>query len=204
MNKIWIIGLGPGHEDYILPIAKKKISSADIVIGGKRHLESIDTSAEKFILRMPLSDSVNYIKENYKKKQVAVIVSGDTGFYSLLDYLKKNFSNNELLCFPGISSLQYLFSKLNMSYKEAFIGSVHGRDLDLKDLLLKYKILGLLTDQKMTPSKIAKEIISLNLNGKLHIGENLSYDNECVKTFEFKEVLNKEFNKLCVVVIEIE
>ena len=57
MNKIWIIGLGPGHEDYILPIAKRKIWGSDIIIGGQRHLESVVTEAEK---KCTLKDLDNY------------------------------------------------------------------------------------------------------------------------------------------------
>ena len=38
MNKIYIIGIGPGTEDYLLPIAKREIERADCLIGAKRLL----------------------------------------------------------------------------------------------------------------------------------------------------------------------
>ncbi len=204
MNKIWIVGLGPGHEDYILPIAKRKIKEADIVIGGKRHLESVDTTAKKVQLSVPLYDTVDYINEHYKENQIALVVSGDTGFYSMLDYMKTKYANDLLETYPGISSLQYLFSKLNMSYKNAFIGSVHGRKLELKDIVKTFSVLGLLTDKEMTPSKICSELSELGLSGIIHIGENLSYKEEVISHFSFKEMKDKSFSKLCVAVIEIE
>ncbi len=203
MNKIWIVGLGPGHEDYILPIASRKIKEADIVIGGKRHLQSVVTSGKKVELSLPLYDTVNYINEHYKDNQIALVVSGDTGFYSMLDFMKTKYDNDLLETYPGISSLQYLFSKLNMSYKDAFIGSVHGRKLELKDVVKTFNVLGLLTDQEMTPSRICHKLCELGLSGRIHIGENLSYKEEVVSHFSFKEMENKSFSKLCVVVIEI-
>ena len=46
-----IIGLGPGEFDYITKMGEKLIYSSDILIGGKRNLESIENfSGEKSFL----------------------------------------------------------------------------------------------------------------------------------------------------------
>ena len=36
-----VIGLGPGNTDYITKLGEKLIQNSDVVIGGKRNLESI-------------------------------------------------------------------------------------------------------------------------------------------------------------------
>ena len=41
MNNIKIIGLGPGHKDYILPIAQNLIKESQIIISGKRNIENM-------------------------------------------------------------------------------------------------------------------------------------------------------------------
>ena len=41
MEKIQILGLGPGNLDYTLPIVLKKIKESEVIIGGKRHIESL-------------------------------------------------------------------------------------------------------------------------------------------------------------------
>ena len=46
MKKINILGLGPGSLDYILPAVLKKIEESDIIIGGKRHIESLGKYSE--------------------------------------------------------------------------------------------------------------------------------------------------------------
>ena len=39
---IYIVGLGPGHEDYILPKAIKTLAKCHIVVGFKRALDSLN------------------------------------------------------------------------------------------------------------------------------------------------------------------
>ena len=59
-----IIGLGPGEFDYITKLGEKLIYASDIVIGGKRNLESIsDFEGEKIILSNNLKEILEYIKK---------------------------------------------------------------------------------------------------------------------------------------------
>lgn len=201
MNKIWVLGLGPGHKDYTLPIVKKKLLEADIVYGGKRHLSDLDLPGEKRYLKMPLEACIEDIKSVYKNKQVAVLVSGDTGFYSFLETLKRHLDTEVLETYPGISSLQYLFARLNKSYHHAFIGSVHGRDM-LEEDLVNQPLCGLLTDKKMTPKAIKDLLVKYNKSAKLYIGENLSYEDEKITYLHTDDQIEDTYSNLCVVVIE--
>lgn len=36
--KFTIVGMGPGHPDFVLPIASRMLDEADMIIGGRRHL----------------------------------------------------------------------------------------------------------------------------------------------------------------------
>ena len=203
MNKISVVGLGPGHSDYILPIAIKTINEADIIIGGSRNLQSIDTSGKTvFPITADLSKVIDIIKGNHLASKIAVVVSGDTGFYSLLRYLKKHLENDMLQVIPGISSLQYMFARIGHSWEDAYIGSLHGRENDFVDMVKKYKKVGLLTDKKWTPVSIAKE---LALNGvsdrTIYIGENLSYENEKITIGSVEQIIDSGTYDMCVVVI---
>jgi len=203
MNKIWVIGLGPGHMDYLLPIGLKKLKEAEVIIGGKRHLQALEVKANKVQLKIPLNETIDYIKDNYKDKQIAVLVSGDTGFYSFLDTLKRQFDSNHLETYPGISSLQYMFSKLNLTYQEALISSVHGRSFDLEEMF-DYKLVGLLTDKKKNPKYIYDFIRNNGKKAKIYIGENLSYEDEKISIIHTDHEISDDFSSLCVVVIEFE
>ena len=203
MNKIWVIGLGPGHPDYMLPIAKHKLLLAERVYGGKRHLKTYDMKGEKVQIKIPLLETIEDIKSNYHLKQTAVLVSGDTGFYSFLEMLKEHFLEDELETYPGISSLQYLFSKLNMSYHNAYIGSVHGRAIE-DEVFRNYNIMGLLTDRNQGPKELMSKLRQLDLSATLFIGENLSYDTEKITTIHTSDDIEGTYSSLCVVVIQFD
>ena len=186
MEKIKVAGLGPGNPDYILPAAGKAIAGSEIVIGGKRNIESIEKlTAGKEIkyIDSRLGELAEYIKQNRGKK-ITVIVSGDPGFYSMLNYLENTFGREELEVIPGISSVQYMFARLGMHWYDAFVSSLHGKEFDFAEKMNDYNKMGLLTDNKFTPQKIAEELFSKGQNDvKIFVGENLSYENE--KIWEF-------------------
>ncbi|WP_053956636.1 precorrin-6y C5,15-methyltransferase (decarboxylating) subunit CbiE [Inediibacterium massiliense] len=203
MGKIYILGIGPGHKDYILPAVKNAIYNCDVLIGGKRHLEDFkDLEKEMLYIGSNLKELIEYTKQNKENKKIAYLLSGDTGFYSMLGFLKKHFKSNELEVIPGISSYQYLMAKVGQTWHDAYIGSLHGREFDFLDVVKKYKKVILLTDQKYSPKEIARKMLNNHIQGKIMIiGENLSYPNEKITFASLEEVIHiSEFN-MCVVVI---
>lgn len=193
-KKINILGLGPGNFDYILPAVIKKIKESDVIIGGKRHIESLGECAENkeyCYIKSDLLGIVNYINEN-RDKEISLILSGDTGFYSMLTFMKKHFQDEELSVVPGISSIQYMFAKISDYWYDGYISSVHGKELDYVSKLEEYGKVGLLTDFKEnTPQNIAKNITEAGYgDAVIYVGENLSYENEKIQKFYAKDLMN--------------
>lgn len=207
-NKINIVGLGPGNIDYITNIGINIIKTCDIAIGGARQLQEIShllkEDTYKYTLKK-LLDVIDFIKENRHKK-ICVIVSGDTGFYSLLPFLKKYFNNDELNVIPGISSFQYLFSRIAEPWQEYELISCHGRENDYINVLKYKKGVALLTDDKNTPYVIAKNLYDNGYKDfEIIIGERLSYEDEKITRLNIKdfENLNHDF-KMNIVVLRKE
>lgn len=194
MSNLYILGLGPGHKDYILDITRKHILESDIIIGGRRNIESIAGLTEGkdiYYIDRHLDKMLDFIRANYHKK-IAVVVSGDTGFYSLLPYFKSHF-DREYRVIPGISSIQYLFGRICETWQDAFISSVHGRELDLAHIAGKHPKIGLLTDSKYTPQNIAKILYDNNIRDiKITVGERLSYIDEEIKSYEVEELMKEK------------
>jgi len=205
-NKIKILGLGPGHPDYILPITKKLIDNSEIVVGGERNLKNIDLKNRKsFFIKTPLSKTIDFIKNNYEESKIVVLVSGDSGFYSLTNYIKKYFNEEELDIYPGISSLQYLFSRIGKTWEDACLMSMHGREENLIKNIKINKSVGILTDKIWNPKKIAEKMMEKEiLDRKIYIGENLSYDNERIIKLNLKDVNNHKFENLNAMVVSDE
>lgn len=206
MNKISVVGLGPGHPDYILPKALSVIAQSDIIIAGKRNLESIDISGKStFIVGNNLSQMIEFIKENRNSKRISVVVSGDTGFYSMLRYLKRHFDADELEVITGISSMQYMFARIGQSWEDSYLASLHGRENGFVEKVKEYDKVGLLTDNKWTPDRIATELLINGIDQKImYVGENLSYENEKITRGSIEEFTEKREYHICVVVISNE
>jgi len=202
-NKIYVVGIGPGHRDYITPAAMNALSKSDVIIGSKRHIDGLDfLKSEFFEMASPFKETIEFIKNNLNNKKIAIVVSGDPGFYSFLNLLKKDFASDELSVIPGISSMQYFFSKLSMDWKDASLISLHGRDLDIVEMMKKSKKLFLLTDKINSYREIASVLIENNMADlDMYIGSDLSYENEKIYCLKASEALNLELKSDLIVVI---
>lgn len=195
-----VIGLGPGNTDYITKLGEKLIQNSDVVIGGKRNLESIiDFEGEKIEISSNLKEIVEYINNN-KHKQISVIASGDPLIYGIGRYLSKNIDKEDLNIVSGISSLQYIFSKVHIDMNDLYITSSHGKTPDF-DYVLSHKKVCMFTDKIIGPKEICKQILDRNLEKTIVVGENLSYDNERITIGSPEDILNLEDFDMCVVVI---
>ncbi|HFL3854216.1 TPA: cobalt-precorrin-7 (C(5))-methyltransferase [Clostridioides difficile] len=195
-----IIGLGPGNLDYITKKGENLISTSDVLIGGKRNLESIKNfEGEKIVLDSNLREIIEYINNN-KEKQISIIASGDPLIYGIGRYLSKNIDNKILNVVSGISSLQYIFSKIYVDMNDVYITSSHGKVPDF-DYILSHKKVCMVTDSKIGPKQISREIIDRNLNKIIVVGENLSYDNEKITIAKPEEIIRMDNFDMNVVVI---
>lgn len=185
MERIKVIGVGPGGEDYLLPAAQKALQDAEVLIGGKRVLAPFRKLGKKEVtIDARLEQVIDFIKQNRRKK-IAVLVSGDPGLYSLLDCLLKHFPPDELEVVPGLSSVQLAFARAALTWQGAAIFSLHGRD---KERVMAGSVLpsvksgvkvALLTDWSFPPQKIAAYLLSHGVGDKkMLVGENLSYPEE--------------------------
>ena len=205
MYPLKIIGLGPGHPDYILPTARKEIEAAEVILCGTRHAESFDISGKQMLFigqGTPLSELMAEIAKVYRTKKTALVVSGDTGFYSMLSYTKKVIPEKDIVCIPGISSLQYLFAKLGETWQDARLMSLHGRDQDLATAVKENGKLGILTDKSNNTAFIAKTLAAAGItNSTIYVGEELSYPNEKITRLTVAEALTFQEKGMAVVVV---
>ncbi|MEG1311107.1 MAG: cobalt-precorrin-7 (C(5))-methyltransferase [Romboutsia sp.] len=195
-----IIGLGPGNEGYITKLGENLISNSDILIGGKRNLETVKTfKGEMIEMASNLKEILDYINNN-SDKQISIIASGDPLIYGIGRYLSKNIDNKNLNIVSGISSLQYIFSKIYIDMNDLYITSSHGKVPDF-DYILSHKKVCMVTDDKIGPKEISREIIKRNLERTVVVGENLSYDNEKITIGTPEDILNIDKFDMSVVVI---
>ena len=198
MNKICVVGIGTGNPDYILPVALKKISEADVLIGGSRSLETFSKPTQKtFRITKDLDSVIDFIKSEIDRHEIVVMVSGDPGFYSLLDILRKHFSNIETI--PGISSIQFAFSRLNLPWHSASLLSFHGRIPNE----IPNNLLGILTDADYNSKTISKILLDRGWKSETRIAicSRLSYSDEQIIETNLKIAAESEPVKHCVLIV---
>ena len=197
---VFVVGIGPGNKEYMLKIAEKTLINSDYVLGFERALKTIEDLDLNIVKINSLKETLDFIENN--EGNISVIASGDPLFYGITEYLKKNTSK-EIKVIPGISSFQYLSSKLLVSWNGAYLGSMHGREEDFINSVRENKKSFWLTDKKNTPSYLCKVLKDNNVNCKVTIGENLSYEDEIITIGKPEELLEKEFSNLSVMVVEV-
>jgi len=80
-KKIIVAGIGPGGEDYITPLALKKIRAAKFLVGGRRALEEFSLPNQiTCAITRDLDAPINFIREKILLGEVVVMVSGDPGY----------------------------------------------------------------------------------------------------------------------------
>ena len=201
LNKINVVGLGPGNIKYLSTSGIDCIKEAEIIIGSTRQLSDLKTiisEKQEIYILGKLNELITYLKENIERK-ITIIVSGDTGYYSLVPYLSKYLSKDILNIIPNISSYQYLFSRLGENWQNFRLASVHGREFNYIKNINDEDIAGLvlLTDDIQNPYEITKKLYTNGIRNLIIIvGENLSYDNEKITILEIEnyEKLNRKFD----------
>ncbi|NCC81401.1 MAG: precorrin-6y C5,15-methyltransferase (decarboxylating) subunit CbiE [Clostridia bacterium] len=208
MENFTIVGTGLGIKEYILPQGISAIEDADILIAGERNLEPwLYLQKESYIIKSNLSEIVSIIKNNYKVKKVVILVSGDPGFYSLLNYISKFFNRKEIKIIPGISSMQMAFAKAGLSWHDAVLLNLHGRKLEIINDFLGENKIGMLTDPVNNPLKVCQHIVSMtSRNFTVLICINLGYNNEDILEFKINEyekiVINEQLPAVMILIDE--
>lgn len=197
---VYIVGIGPGNPKYIIPQAIETMENCDVILGFERAIESIGSLNTPKVVIKGLKEVIDYIICN-ESKDISIIASGDPCFYGITNYIKSNFKG-EIEVIPGISSFQYLMSKLQKPWQNAFLGSMHGREEDFVSKVLEYEVSVWLTDKNNSPNSLCNRLCENGVNADVYVGEELSYDNEKITIGNVLEIKDKEFSELCVVVVE--
>lgn len=198
---ISVVGVGPGHPDFLTFAAIKRIKEADLLIGAKRHLELFpDLRCEKIAFDSRV-DLCGLLK---KKGRIVILASGDPGIYGILDAVLKCAGERDVEVLPGISAFQYMMAKLQLPAKGTAVLSMHGRKVDIVPVVKKHKVVVVFTDGENTPQKIAQTLLLNEITDRvIHVGENLSYPGERLKSFTVRELAScRDKFQLNLVVIE--
>ncbi|MBP1925069.1 precorrin-6Y C5,15-methyltransferase (decarboxylating) [Sedimentibacter acidaminivorans] len=205
MKNVSIIGIGIGNLDFTHKKSIDLISNSDCLIGAKRMLSDFIYLNKDTFESSKAEDIYEYISKDNIHKNFGVLVSGDTGFYSLSKKLTEILEQDESIKvenIPAIGSLQYFCSKLNLSWDSIKFVSAHGRNLNIISNIMFNKKTFMLTGGELKPKNICKLLVDKGLgNLQVSVGENLSYNNERIIEDKSSSIANMDFDSLAVMII---
>lgn len=206
-KKISIIGIGVEGKSSITLNSFNLINNSDYIIGAKRMVDSCELSNQNFDYLIDPQKIVDSILNNNNYNNIAVLMSGDTGFHSGATKLFNLLIDNkidvsyDITIYPGISSLQYMASKINRPWQDVFLSSAHGVECNFIGHILNNPECFFLVGGNITAKSLINSLFNAGFFGlKIFVGENLGYHNENITVID--NLLNEidfEFSSLAVV-----
>ena len=200
---VTLIGLGGGTACGMTAAAARAMEEAEVLIGAQRMLAAASESrAEKFAEYR--AEAILAIIREHMEKEIAVLFSGDTGFYSGASKLIGLLEREEIAfrVLPGISSVQLLAARIGQPWQDWNLVSAHGMECDPVAEVRKGKDVFFLTGGRETPGSICRELAEAGY-GELRavVGEELGYPEERVRRGSVRELAGEEFKGLSVLLV---
>lgn len=195
MKAVTVVGMGDEGCPGLSSIAANAIAKAQILAGGKRHLDFFPQfSGEKIVFKDDLTQTIKRIAELSLEHTICVLASGDPLFFGIGNLIRKKVGPEYVDFIPAPSSVQHAFAKIGIPWDDAEVLSLHGRSS--KGLITKLQFLNkvaLFTDKINHPKEIASYLLSFNESEwTAFVCENLGGEKEKIRKFDLKSLSEEE------------
>lgn len=202
---VYLIGIGMGRSECMTSEAAACLAGCDCIIGARRLLEAVaEIPAVCYAEYLP-EKIETYLRKHPEFQKIGIVLSGDTGFYSgakkLEEVLESSEESYEIQRIPGVSSVVYFAATLHMSWEDAALVSLHGREQNWIHAVNHHAKTFLLLGGRKEP--VREKLIRYGLEEvRVHIGKNLSYEEEQIFTKSVAELKEEDTEGLCIVCLE--
>ena len=200
---ITIAGCGPGSPEYITPAAIAAVEKADLLIGTERLLKLFSSRpTQSVVVNSTVEQALDAIEQRPNCRNVAVLVTGDPGIFSLARLVIERFGREQCRVIPGISSIQTAFARLGLDWADAKIISAHKEDPDPDASLLKSDKIAVLLGRAGSLRWVADHLVeNAPANRRIFVFENLTMDDESVQEARCDELRDLHVSPRTVVLI---
>ena len=210
-RKVYVIGLNSFNiedlsQDVKILFSKvKNIAAPYTYLNEIRKWVSMKLIEEKnFYESKSNLDLINWLKSN--DNDVILISRGDPLWFGIGRILLNSFSKEELLFYPGKTSLQLACSRLKKSWQDIKAVSIHGRETTelIKSLKSKEKGIAVLTDPKNNNLELIRQNLKeLNLENiyEFWLCEEIGSKNERIRLISHQGNLPNKISDLNIVIL---
>jgi precorrin-6Y C5,15-methyltransferase (decarboxylating) len=153
-----IVGIGEDGVEGLSSVARRLIISAELVVGGARHLELAGDliRGRRLAWPSPMNDAFVEVKR-HRGRAVVVLASGDPFHFGVGKQLAEFVPAEEFVCLPQPSAFSLAAARMGWSLQDVALVTLHGRALQgiIRHLQPGARILVLSWDGA-TPAKLAE------------------------------------------------
>ena len=202
VRRIDVVGIGMGSPDTLTFEARQALEAADCFIGAARMLEAVSRFSKPAFAEISPAKIASVISENPQYRRVAVVMSGDTGFFSGTKKLLPLLEGHRVRVLPGLSSMQVLCARLGVSWDDAKAVSLHGREGSVVPQLQRHGKVFALTDGADALRRVCGDLCAAGMGDALvSVGQRLSYPDEAVLTGTAQELRDADCAPLSAMLI---
>jgi precorrin-6B C5,15-methyltransferase / cobalt-precorrin-6B C5,C15-methyltransferase len=202
-----IVGIGEDGIEGLSPVAQKLVASAELVVGGKRHLGLAEALIRGRTLAWPspIGEALPEIAK-HRGRPVVVLASGDPFHYGIGDLLLRSIPAAETLCLPNASAFSLAAARLGWTLQDVALVSLHGRALEgiVRHLQPGARILALSWDGE-TPARLARFLVDRGMGrSTLTVLEAMGGPRERVRSAAAKDFDLAEIAALNTIALNVE
>ncbi len=204
MHKIFVIGAGTGSMGEMTLSARQKMDDVLTVVVTPR-LRHLASDAKNIIELRSFDETFSKISAALEGGDVAVIVSGDPGIFSLLPRLKEHFPQDIIEVIPGVSSISALCARAKTTWHDAVILSGHGREISETKILSavdQHTKVIFLCGPQWNPARLCELCRKIEGEISITVGERLGSPNERLTSGNPDEMSKREYDSFAVVLIQ--
>ena len=201
--EVAVVGLGPGSRTALTGEAREALSRAGCLIGAARMIEAAAAPGQAAHAAIAPEDIRDYILAHPEYRSFAVVMSGDTGFFSGTKKLLPLLAGCRVTVLPGLSSLSCLCARLGTSYEDVLPVTLHGRSEPILLPLAQGRRVFALVGGENGMGKLCRALTENGMGAaRVSVGEHLSYPDEAITTGTAEELSERQFESLAVALIE--
>ncbi len=201
-ERITVVGVVADEVEALGGAARRALASADLVVGGRRHLDALVRSGAR---RVVIGADVEAVLERiaHEPGAVCVLASGDPGFFGIVRPLAARFGPDRLVVLPEPSSVALAFARLGLPWDDAVVVSAHGRPL----AAAARRVAGaakaaVLVSPESPPEALAKELLALGAeHDQVAVCSRLGTPEERVERTDLAGLAQGTWEPLSVVVL---
>lgn len=201
-KRVALVGVGMGNPESRTLGMERAIREADCLIGARRMLEAASFANKRSHAAVAARDIAAFIRQDAGRRY-AVLLSGDTGFYSGARGLIEELKDMDVEVLPGIGSLQYFCARLRRPWQDVRAVSLHGRECDLVREVRSHAAVFALVGGSDGARRALETLQDAGLgNLTAHVGQRLGYADERIASGTVEELARQDFDPLSVLLVE--